>query len=148
MNFLLVPLIHLQIGMTFEYFNILICNVQIPIVLASLIGLLKCYLGQATDVCSPPKRKGKHQIKTLTANANLLVSTDHTSIPGVELKQRSESNMSGQLFGVASRVGRSRQFSSSKISWLGKTKFYTFYSNFLFLTCRAYKTGWSCHECS
>ena len=119
MNFLLVPLIHLQIGMTFEYFNILICNVQIPIVLASLIGLLKCYLGQATDVCSPPKRKGKHQIKTLT-NANLLVSTDHTSIPGVELKQRSESNMSGQLFGVASRVGRSRQFSSSKMSWLGK----------------------------
>ena len=72
------------------------------------------YLGQAADVCFPPEGNRKNQTKICITNSIYFLKFK----PGVELKQSRESNMSGQLFGVASRVGRRRQFSSSKMSWL------------------------------
>ena len=79
------------------------------------------YLGHATDACSPSGRKERNQRLYLTANADPTINL-FSIIPGVELKQRRESNIRGQLFAVARRVERSLQFSSSKMSWLGEHK--------------------------
>ena len=59
-------------------------------------------------------------IKILTTTFSEKFSTMvYNMTPRVELKHRTESNISGQLVGVASKVGCSRQRSSSSTSSLG-----------------------------